>query len=65
MGVEKFPARLHDLPTFTYSKAIPNAIDRHTRHGKPNSTFHKATAIYEGKKIFPRRITQNLIDLAR
>ncbi|KAJ4365996.1 hypothetical protein N0V95_000373 [Ascochyta clinopodiicola] len=65
MGLKRFPASLHELPAFTYSKAIPHAIDRHTRHGRPKSTLHKATAIYEGRKIFPRRITENVIDVAR
>ncbi|KAF9697283.1 hypothetical protein EKO04_004823 [Ascochyta lentis] len=65
MGVKKFPARLSDLPTFTYTKAISNAVDRHKHHGKPKSTRHKATSVYKGKKILPRHITQTLVDLAR
>lgn len=65
MGVNILPARLNSLPTFTYSKATQAAVTRHTGGSKQNRTLHKATSTYKGKIELTRRISENMIDLAR
>lgn len=66
MVVQRMPARLSDLPTFTYTKAIDQALVRHQGNGKPKPTFsrHKAVSKYKGKIILTRRTYHNLIDPA-
>jgi hypothetical protein len=62
MKIKPLPTSLSELPVFSYSRVTKDASVSSTCQQK---TTYKATSLVKGKEEYTRRISQNIIDLAK